>query len=159
MRTSLWLFIISLSFSILSCSGGYSVKTVDYFEKDVWNRFNSRTFVMDIQKPGDYDIFIDFSHSGDYPYTNLTIDLSYSNNEGETRVRPHTLHLVNEQGNFNGKKDKDGYYRVEYLAFDGLTIASAGKVEFIIDNVMPVYDLIGAHSIGIRVNKHKKKKE
>jgi gliding motility-associated lipoprotein GldH len=111
---------------------------------------------MLIDQPGEYDVSLVVKHDASYAYSNLNLDISYSSSDGESRTRPHTLNLMNENGVFSGVKSKDGFYEFTYEAFNALSIQKEGTVSFEIDNVMPVFDLKGIYEVGLSVRKHKK---
>jgi gliding motility-associated lipoprotein GldH len=150
------LFIALLpTFLAVSCRPGTVYEKHRNTSGLVWNRFDVKTFEVDIQDISRaYDFYIAIRHHTDIPYSNLDVYFTLFTASGEVRTNKYQIPVKDKEGKLLG----DGLgnlWDLHYLIFEGYTFNEPGINTFEISSAMPQADLGGILQVGLIVTKSK----
>ena len=122
-------------------------------ERITWNRFDVKTFRVDIKDiSSSYDFYVAIRHLTDVPLKYITIKSIIYTPSGETRMMEHKIMLKDDKGKLLGKGMGD-LWDIVYLAREDLQFSEPGTCTVEISSTMMQTNLPGIMQVGLIVKK------
>ena len=122
-------------------------------ERITWNRFDVKTFRVDIKDiSSSYDFYVAIRHLTDVPLKYITIKSIIYTPSGETRMMEHKIMLKDDEGKLLGKGMGD-LWDIVYLAREDLQFSEPGTCTVEISSTMMQTNLPGIMQVGLIVKK------
>jgi gliding motility-associated lipoprotein GldH len=152
MRKLIPFFILGL-FIISSCNQGKVYEKYFDIERITWNRFDVKTFEVDIKDiSSHYDFYIVIRHHTDIPFKFITARFTMITPSGEERVLEQKILLKDKDGKLLGDGMGD-LWDVVHPARKDFQFTDPGICKVEISSTMSQADLPGIMQVGLIVKK------
>jgi gliding motility-associated lipoprotein GldH len=149
----LFLAVSALIFLLASCGPRIVYKKHIDIERITWNRFDVKTFKVDIKDiSAAYDFYIAIRHHTEVPLNALEVSFILYTPSGEMRISEHEIILRDKEGKLLGEGMGD-LWDIEYPARMGFEFTEAGTCTVEISSAMSKADLPGIMQVGLIVRK------
>lgn len=143
------LFGILLS-TIISCQKP-SINLSHKFDNDIWNSFNDIELKTKIENKKAYQIKVLITLTSDFKPSNFSFGLIQNSQEGESIYSNFIVPIKNSAGNFT-EEEKGDYYIYTLIIRNKTVFNSQGEYNFIFQNLMNKYDVIGVHQLELVIS-------
>ena len=149
MKKKFFLVIMAFCLAMLGCQQQAKNKELIHreFYDTIWERFDYVRNDVEITAATTYDLSMRISFTDDYPYNDFSMVFTVFDGKGNPyRAKGYKFNLKDSEGQWNAEK-KDGSYTFNLPINQHLTIADAGKYQFVIEQRMPITPLVGVKSL------------
>ncbi len=150
------LLLIAFPLLLLSCTDDRLFEGIHYIENKTWDTNEKIPFEFEVTDTNAvYDMLADIRISGNYPYSNLFMQVYITDPHGHLTKKLVEYTLADPNGRWQGRGLGDLYdYRLPSPDLNELNIFSIpGKYTVELRQVMRVEKLEGVMGVGIRVVK------
>lgn len=138
---------------LASCSNQTVFKEYNKFENYSWNRFDVLIFKVDFEDTeAEYDIYLNFRHLPEYPYTSIDFNFTINTPSGEMRTLDYEIDLYNRKGERLSKCLGD-YCDLKIPLRNGFRFSEPGTAIFEIENRMTKLETLGVMEVGLIIEK------
>ncbi len=146
----LFLFILLAMFGFSSCNPGKIYEKHIDIERITWNRFDVKTFNVEIKEAASYDFYVAIRHHTDIPFQYIDVRLTIYTPAGETRMVEKRIPIRDKEGKLLGDGMGD-LWDVVYPVRKDLKITEPGMCKVEISSEMSNADLPGILQVGLVV--------
>jgi gliding motility-associated lipoprotein GldH len=142
-----------LAFVLLGCNEDLVFEKNLSIPKAKWERQQKAQFEFTIKETEvPYNFFLNFRHSGKYPYRNLYLFSRTESPEGKVALDTAQMLLANKQGKWMGKGIGD-LYDYQFMFKERVLFPDSGSYKFELEQAMRVEVLPYVTDIGIRIER------
>ena len=147
--------ILTILFIVMGCDSSMVYDKSNPIKNSLWNRNSKQEFFVEIKDTASYNnIYINFRHTGLYPYSNLYVFLKTILPSGQSNTDTLEMILADDNGRWYGSGLGDiKSYSIPYR--NKVKFMHSGLYVFEIEHAMRDIDLKGILNIGVRVEKSK----
>jgi len=154
MKKVIFLFFISMII-LLSCDSGEVYEKHFDIERITWNRFDMKTFSIDIKDiSSTYDFYVAIRHHTEFPLPYITIRFTMYTPGGEMRTIKQKIVLKDERGQLTGNGMGD-LWDVLHPVRKEFQFRETGICTVEVSSAMSKADLPGIMQVGLIVKKRK----
>lgn len=152
------LVFVSLSVAMLifvSCSNQKLFEEHYKFDNFSWNRFSFVKFEVNIiDTETEYDIYLNFRHLPEYPYSDFNFNFTIYTPSDEMRTMDYEIDLFDKKGILRSECLGD-YCDLKIPVRMGFRFSEPGKAKFEIENKMTKLETHGVMEVGLIIEKSK----
>jgi gliding motility-associated lipoprotein GldH len=138
---------------LTACDGNLVYEENLKIDDAVWQRAKKAQFAFDIEDTTSaYNFFLNFRHSGKYPYKNLYLFTRTTSPNGKVALDTAQMLFADKQGRWMGKGIGD-IYDYQFKFKQRLLFPDSGEYKFEIEQAMRDKELPYVTDIGIRIEK------
>lgn len=154
MNTLKFAFLLfTLGGLLISCDPNLVFEENLSIKEASWNRNKKAKFSFHIQETKTaYNLYLNFRHSGKYPYRNLYLFTRTESPKGKVALDTAQMLLASPQGRWMGKSIGD-LYDYQFRFKEQLIFPDSGEYQFEIEQAMRDEKLPYVTDIGIRIEK------
>lgn len=152
-RSKKIILLLSICFCLIACDENKIFEENLKIKDAVWLRSHKAQFQFDIVDTSvAYNIYLNFRHAGDYPYSNLYLFTKTISPTGQFAKDTAQMLLANTKGKWMGKGIGD-IFDYQFKFKDRIKLPMQGAYTFEIEQAMRSEKLPNVTDIGIRVEK------
>ncbi len=153
MKTALYSFFLIAIISLIACDENLVYEQNRDIENAEWERNKKANFNFNISDTATpYNFYLNFRHSGQYPYKNLYLFTRTTSPNGEVALDTAQMLLADNQGKWMGKGIGD-LYDYQFRFKELVLFPAKGEYSFEIEQAMRDEVLPYVTDIGIRIEK------
>ncbi|MEQ8907883.1 MAG: gliding motility lipoprotein GldH [Vicingaceae bacterium] len=150
---SSYFLLLLICFSAWACDSNLVFEENLNIEDAVWDRNEKAKFAFQIEETGlAYNFYLNFRHSGKYPYRNLYLFTRTESPSGKVALDTAQMLLASPQGRWMGKGIGD-LYDYQFRFKEQIIFPDSGEYHFEIEQAMREKELPYVTDIGIRIEK------
>lgn len=148
------IFIFMFCMLLFSCDNDRQQIVIKTFPESGWHRFDKLSFDLQVKNTGmDYSIMAVTRHSLDFAPDRIPLHIILTLPSGEERIWEQTIQIRNPDGSFIGIL-KDDVVELEFPLRSQISFREKGKINLLIEQIIPKYDTPGILSFGLKMVVH-----
>lgn len=150
------IILILLAFSLFSC-GNNTLKEYHSFSDLLWEKTDVVNFDLNIEKTGNYNIYLPLRYTSGCPYKSILINVKFTSPSGKIQNLSKEITILDNDNNYVGDGSGD-IWDTEELAAENYKFDEVGKYKIELSQATSEETLAFIMEVGIRINQEKLEK-